>query len=110
MDAADHQQVKAGDAVVCSASETDSRDVKTLRATARVKRRQRAVAAVPWRVARGSWSREDRDEEQLVEDSRWCQHRGLSGRQKKHSATRAWSTKQRPDRSRRRGQGRQRSC
>ena len=67
---------------------------------ARRKRRPKAVAAVPWRVARGSWSHEDRDEEQLVEDSRWCQYRGLTVMQEKHSTARAWSTKQRPDRSR----------
>ena len=58
-------------------------------------------------MARGSWSHEDRDEEQLVEDSRWCQYRGLAAMQKKYSAARAaaaraWSTKQRPDRSWRR--------
>ena len=64
---------------------------------------------VPRRVARGSWSHEDRDEEQLAEDRRWCQCRGLAAMQKKHSAARAWSTEQRPDRSRRLGQGRQRS-
>ena len=104
------QQVKAGDAVVCSATGTESRDVKTLRTRARRKRRRNAVAAVPWRVARGSWSHEDRHEEQLVEDSRWCQCRGLAAMQEKHSAARAWSTKPRPNRSRRRGQGRQRSC
>ena len=39
------------------------------------------MAAVPWRVARRSRSREDR--EQLVEDSRWCQHRGLAAMQEK---------------------------
>ena len=77
---------------------------------ARRKRRWKAVAAVPWRVARRSWSHEDRDEEQLVEDSRWCQYRGLAATQEKHSAARAWSTEKRPDRSRRREQGRQRSC
>ena len=57
-----------------------------------------------WRVARGMWSHEDRDEEQLVEDRRWCQYRGLAAMQKKHSAARAWSTEQRRDRRRRRGE------
>ena len=41
-----------------------------------MKRRWKAVAAV---LAGGSWlvwSHEDRDVEQLVEDSRWCQYRG----------------------------------
>ena len=93
------QQVKAGDAVECSASGTESRDVKTFRMRARRKRRRKAVAAVPWRVGRGSWSHEDRHEEQ----SRWCEYRGLAAMQEKHSAARAWSTKQGPDRSRRRG-------
>ena len=41
------------------------------------------MAAAQWRVARGSWSHEDRDEEQLVEDSRWCQYRGLAAMQEK---------------------------
>ena len=57
-----------------------------------------------WRVARGLWSPEDRDEDQLVEDRRWCQYRGLAAMQKKHSAARAWSTEQRPDRRRQRGE------
>ena len=55
-------------------------------------------------MAGGSW------QEQLVEDSRWCQYRGPAAMQEKHSAAHASSTKQRPDRSRRRVQGRQRSC
>ena len=96
--------MKAGDAVVCSVSGSEFRDVETLRTRARRKRRQKAGAALPWRVARGSWSHEDRDKEQLVEDSRWCQYRGFAAMQEKHFAARAWSTKQRPDRSRRRGQ------
>ena len=67
------QQVKAGD----TASGNESRDVKTLRTGARVKRhrkarrkrRRKAVAAVPWRVARG-------------EDRRWCQYRGALSKAK----------------------------
>ena len=49
------QQVKAGDAVVCSANGAESRSVKTLRTRARRKRRFKAVAAVLWLVAPGSW-------------------------------------------------------
>ena len=84
--------MKAGDArsgppwrcsksrLMSSASGTELRDVKTLRTRAHRKRRRKAGAAVPWRVARGSWRHEDRDEEQLVEDSRWCQYRGLASK------------------------------
>ena len=60
-----------------------------------MKRSWKAVGVL-WRVARGLWSHDDRDEEQLVEDRRWCQYRGLAAMQKKHSAARAWSTEQRP--------------
>ena len=49
------------------------------RRRARRKRRQKAVAAMPWWVARDSWSHEDRDE---VDDSRWCQYRGLAASQR----------------------------
>ena len=97
--------MKAGDA----ASGEESRDV--IRTRARVKRRWRArrkrprkaVAAVPWQESRGSWSHEDRDEGQLVEDSCWSQYRGLAAMHEKHSAARARSTEQRADLSRRRG-------
>ena len=43
-----------------------------------MKRRRKVVTTMPWRVARCLWCHEDRDEEQLVEESRWCQYRGFA--------------------------------
>ena len=105
------QHVKAGDTVVCSARGTESRGVKTLRTRARVRRRRRGSqkattksrgggAMAGWLVARGG--QEDRDKWQLVEDSRWCQHRGLCSNAREAFCSACLSTRQRPNRSQRR--------
>ena len=108
--AADHSgraaKVKDGD----TASGTETRDVR---------RSGRGLAGSdagkPWRrcqdgwlVARGVMRTVTRSSSSKTAVG--VSTEGLAAMPEKHSAARAWSTKQRPDRSRRRGQVRQRSC